>query len=144
MRQIPPIKAVMTPFPYCVDADEPLARALEVMVQHGIRHLPVMEEGKPWRVLTERSARVALGPEVASPRAESLRARDVATEDAYVVDLNMPLDVVVTQMADRRIECALVVKDDRLAGIFTMTDACRALGDLLRTLFPRPGGDSAA
>jgi CBS domain-containing protein len=144
VRQIPSIKAVMTPFPYCVDADEPLTRALELMQQQGIRHLPVMDAGRPWGVLTERAARVALGPAVASPVAERLRARDVAIDEAYAVELHTPLDVVVTHMADRRLECALVVKDGRLAGIFTITDACRALGDLLRTLFPRPGGDSAA
>ena len=44
MRQIPSIKAVMTPFPYAVEADEPLARALEVMEQHDIRHLPILFE----------------------------------------------------------------------------------------------------
>ena len=144
MRQIPSIKAVMTPFPYAVEVDEPLARALEVMEQNDVRHLPILEQGRPWGVLTERAVRVALGPAVASPMAQSLRVRDVATEDAYAVDLNAPLDVVVMQMAERRLDCALVVKDERLAGIFTMSDACRTLGDLLRSLFPRGGGDSAA
>jgi len=144
MRQIPSIKAVMTPFPYAVEADETLARALEVMEQHRIRHLPIVSDGRPWGVLTERAVRVALGPAVASPVAESLRVRDVAAEEAYAVDLNAPLDVVVSHMAEQRVDCALVVKDERLAGIFTITDACRTLGELLRSLFPRGGGDSAA
>ena len=41
-------------------------------------------------------------------------------------------------------DAALVVKNDRLVGIFTMTDACHFLGDLLRSLFPRDHGDDAA
>jgi len=144
MRQIPSIKAVMTPFPYSIEADEPLARALEVMERHHIRHLPIVVGGRPWGVLTERAVKVALGPAVASPMTASLLVRDVATEDAYAVDLNAPLDLVVTHMAEHRVDCALVVKDERLAGIFTITDACRTLGELLRALFPRGGGDSAA
>jgi hypothetical protein len=36
-----------------------------------------------------------------------------------------------------------VVKEDKLAGIFTMSDACRHFAKLLRSLFP-PGGDDAA
>lgn len=144
MRQIPSIKSVMTPFPHSIEPDEPLTRALEIMEQHGIHHLPVVVDGRPWGILTERAVRVALGPAVASPAAASLRVRDIAPEDAYAVDLHVPLDVVVSGMAARRADCALVVKDDRLAGIFTITDACRTLGELLRSLFPRGGGDSAA
>jgi hypothetical protein len=46
-------------------------------------------------------------------------------------------------MAEHCLDSALVVKDGRLAGIFTVSDACRQFGRLLRSLFP-PGGDDAA
>ena len=39
---------------------------------------------------------------------------------------------------------ALVVKGGKLAGIFTMTDACRSFGEFLRSIFPDTGKDSAA
>ncbi len=71
--------------------------------------------------------------------------RDViGRHPAYVVELSEPLDIVVLHMARQRIDSALVVKNERLVGIFTMTDACRFLGGLLRSLFPRGQGDDAA
>jgi hypothetical protein len=37
-----------------------------------------------------------------------------------------------------------VVKEERLVGIFTRTDACRNFAELLRSLFPRNHDDDAA
>jgi acetoin utilization protein AcuB len=144
VKQIPPVKAVMTPFPHCIGSDEPFSRARAMMDEHGIRHLPVIEEGKLAGVLTERDLRLAAAPALAPAGSDALRVRDVTPRDAYVVELHEPLDVVVLHMARQRIDCALVVKHGRLVGIFTMTDACRCLGGLLRSLFPRGRGDDAA
>jgi hypothetical protein len=47
-------------------------------------------------------------------------------------------------MAKRRLGAALVVKDGRLAGIFTLTDACQCFAESLRERFPPAGGDEAA
>ena len=46
-------------------------------------------------------------------------------------------------MAGRHIGSALVVKGEKLAGIFTMTDACRVLADLLRARFHGPDDEVA-
>jgi len=144
VKQIPPVKAVMTPFPHCIDNDEPLSAARAMMDEHGIRHLPVMQDGRLGGVLTDRDLRLAAAPALAPTRPDPLRVHEVTPHDAYVVELNEPLDVVVLHMARHRIDCALVVKHGRLVGIFTMTDACRGLGGLLRSLFPRGAGDDAA
>ena len=144
MKQIPPIKGVMTAFPHYIEHDQPVARAREVMVEHGIRHLPVVKDGKLFSVVTDRDIRLALGPSAAPANETGLLVRDISGHDAYIVELTEPLDVVVLHMARRRTDAALVVKSDRLVGIFTMTDACQFLGDLLRSLFPRDQGDDAA
>jgi len=39
--------------------------------------------------------------------------------------------VVARTMADNHIGSAIVTKDDKLVGIFTVTDACRALARVL-------------
>jgi CBS domain-containing protein len=70
--------------------------------------------------------------------------RDVRCHEAYIVELSEPLDIVVLHMARHRIDSALVVRNQRLVGIFTMTDACRFLGELLGSLFPRGQGDDVA
>jgi CBS domain-containing protein len=70
--------------------------------------------------------------------------RDICVRETYIVELAEPLDRVLLHMARHHIGSALVVKDRRLAGIFTITDACRAFGELLRTLFPSGGDDQVA
>lgn len=141
MKQIPPIKAVMTAFPHSVASEAPVRRALEMMAEHGIHHLPVVEGERLVGVITDRDIRLAAS---AGTRGRDLIVADVETREAYVIELTEPLDVVALHMAERRIDAALVVKQGRLAGIFTLTDACRCLGQILRTLFPRGQGDDAA
>jgi acetoin utilization protein AcuB len=144
MKQIPPLKAVMTAFPYYIEGDQPVAKAREMMAEHGIRHLPVVKDGKLVSVVTDRDIRLATR-RVADPvDVRGMVVREVPGRDAYIVELTEPLDVVVLHMARHRTDAALVVKNDRLVGIFTMTDACHFLGDLLRALFPRDHGDDVA
>ena len=134
MKSIPPIKSVMTPFPYWVDAGEPAGRAAATMVEHGVHHLPVMEKGQPVGVLKADDTEGA---------GKSDTAGSVCNRNVYIVDFFEPLDRVLTNMAEERYESALVVRDGKLVGIFTITDACRYFGQLLRTLFPRSDGDAA-
>ena len=46
LKGIPPIKRVMTPFPYSIDSGESLVAAKRMMAAHGFRHLPVKSSGK--------------------------------------------------------------------------------------------------
>ena len=134
MKAIPPIKSVMTPFPHWIDIDEPLVRAREMMTRQSLRHLAVMEGGKLVSVLGKH--------DLERPGRKD-RVRDVCRKGVYVVGLSEPLDRVLLQMGEEHLDCALVVKDGKLAGIFTVTDLCRCFGKLLRSLFP-PGGDDRA
>jgi len=48
-----------------------------------------------------------------------------------VVPASTPVSTVARTMADNRIGSAIVTKDGKLVGIFTVTDACRALAEVL-------------
>lgn len=144
MKNIPPIKSVMTPFPHSIESAEPLERAAEVMAARGIEHLPVVEGDRLIGLLTEREARLALDQAAAGQREAPPLVREACIAETYVVELTEPLDVVLTRMARANVESALVVKEGRLVGIFTRTDACRCFGELLRSLFPRDHDDNAA
>ena len=138
MQAIPPVKAVMTPFPYHVEIDAPLERARAMMREHSIGHLPVMEQGSLVGILRIR--------DLQSPAAtgDGVRVREICSaEPPYVVGLSEPLDRLLLRMAEQGFDAALVVKDDKLAGIFTVSDVCEQFGMLLRKLFP-PKGDDAA
>ncbi len=145
MRKIPTIRSAMTPFPYSVDTEMPLRQARNVMLEHDVRHLPVVRDGKLVGVLSDRDLKRALDPSLGLPPKDELFVDDVMVHDPYVIDTHERLDRVLLRMADEHIGCALVVKDGRLAGIFTTTDACRVFGEhLQREYGPPGGGDEAA
>jgi CBS domain-containing protein len=140
MKSIPQIKAVMTPFPHWIARERPVSAAVQLMSEHGIRHLAVKAGAELVAVVTERDIRNARN---LNPKADRLAVGDICVDGVFVVDRNEPLDRVLLGMAERCFDSALVVKDGKLAGIFTITDACRGFRDLLRSLFPS-GGDDAA
>jgi len=135
MQGIPPIKAVMTPFPYSIGSGESISKASQMMRQHAIRHLPVMEAGKLVGMVSDRDVRLILDPKRQLPP-DDCTVGDICARDIYVVQLADPLDRVLAQMARKHIGSAVVVKQGRLAGIFTVTDACRLYAELLQSLYP--------
>lgn len=132
MSGTPLIRSVMTPFPYAVGLDEPLATARRMMSLHRVRHLPVKDRDQLVGLISDRDIKLSLGPYLDLP-ADGDRAlvRHASVANAYVVETTTPLQVVAAEMARRRIGSALVTKDGRLAGIFTATDACRCLARVL-------------
>lgn len=138
-KSIPPVKAVMTPFPHSIEASEPTAKAREMMSGFGFHHLPVMDGGELVGVISEPDLRRAESAGGGAPR-----VADITHQEAFLVDLSEPLDRVLSKMARRQVGSVLVVKEDRLAGIFTVTDACRSFAECLRAQFPGEGGDEAA
>jgi acetoin utilization protein AcuB len=140
LKGIPPIKALMTPFPHSIASDAPVAEAKGMMESHSIRHLPVKDGDRLVGVITDREVDRSLDPQRRRHAPENVG--EIAVE-AHVVDLLTPADQVLEKMEKWRLEAVLVVKDDRLAGIFTVTDACAGFAELLRTLFPGGGGEVA-
>lgn len=131
MSYEPQLKSAMTPFPYSVDEDAPVADAAEFLRKHKIRHLPVTARGALRGVVTDRDIKLMLGPDFAYPDARELKVRDVMVENCYVVDIDTPLRAVLRQMSERRLGSAIVTRGGKLAGVFTSTDACRLLADYL-------------
>jgi len=142
MKRIPFIKSVMTPFPYSIGIDAPISQAERMMKEHDIHHLPVIEGDSLVSVISNREVALAVNPAVGSNE-QSLSVRDICSHKAYVVELMEPLDRVLLHMARNHLDSAIVVKDDKLVGIFTNTDACRCFGQMLRSLFPSGSGDAA-
>ena len=144
MKHMPQVIAMMTPFPHSIDVDATAAEARLMMDAKGFHHLPVMERGRLCGVLSDRDLRVAAGPGPERDVATPLRVRDIYREEVYAVEAATPLDQVAEAMAQRHIGSALVTKDGKLVGVFTTTDACRALCRILREQHPDPGPDQVA
>jgi len=130
MKRIPRMASVMTPFPYSIDVNRNAAEALELMLAHRFRHLPVTENFVAVSMVTEQSIRQA-SLEDGKPASQIL-VRRAALAQPYLVDLNTPLDVVAAEMAKRQLASVVITKGEKVAGIFTLVDVCSLLADLLR------------
>ena len=140
----PQILAYMTPFPFSIDVEAPLAEAHAFLRDRNIRHLPVTRDGVLAGVLTDRDIKLALGPDLGSPPERELRVSDVFQPESYVVDAGERLEDVAATMAERHVGSALVTRAGKLVGIFTTTDACRALARVLRDQHPDSPPDQVA
>ncbi|MEX2482051.1 MAG: CBS domain-containing protein [Gammaproteobacteria bacterium] len=130
----PRLASTMTPFPYSVDLDAPLAEAKRMIATHYFHHLPVTAGANIVGIVHCED----LGAD------DSGFVRDHYRPDVYVVDIETPLSDVLVNMAEQHVDAAVVMRHDRLAGVFTTTDACRAFAALLSELWPDPVDDWVA
>lgn len=72
--QVTPLADVMTPGPLCVEPRETFGYALLQMHEHGFRHMPVVEDGRPVGMV---SARNALDPELEEFESEARRRKHI-------------------------------------------------------------------
>ena len=142
-RHMPPVSTLMTPFPYFVHPDDPVARVLALMREHGIRHVPVKEEDRVVGLISEGDLRWLTNPAASGADPDAVRVRDVQVPPPYVVELSAPLGPVLLEMARRHVGSAIVQRSGRLAGIVTESDVCRALGEILARRFGPDAGDAA-
>ena len=116
---------VMTPFPHFVDAFASLDEAEAIMRLYGIRHLPVKAEAEIIGVIDEGAIRLGRESGIDGP------VDMIVRRNAYLVEVHTPLSIVCRDLAERRLDVALALRGGQLAGIFTTTDALKALADLL-------------
>lgn len=140
---IPQIKAWMTPFPHSISPRASLEEALRRMRENGFRHLPVQDGDQLVGVVSDRDIECALGSGGGSAEGAARTVREVAVEP-FAVDLSAPADRVLLEMAERHIGSALVTRQGKLVGIFTVTDACRCFGRFLQRQFGSGPGDEVA
>jgi acetoin utilization protein AcuB len=134
-KSIPTVQKYMTTTPHSVGGEETVATASQLLKQHGIRHLPVLEGDRLLGVLTDRDIKFVEGFRDVDPT--TLTVAEAMVEEPYAVSPDTPLDEVTNTMAERKYGCAIVVQHRRVVGIFTTVDACRALSELLTTRLRR-------
>lgn len=105
-----------------------LDQALELMQEHGIRHLPVMADAKIEGIISERDLLMHVGKNWGS----MMIVDDVMNTSilaAYETDL---LGDVAFQLSNEKKGSAVILDNEgNLTGIFTTTDALNALVELL-------------
>ncbi len=130
MTSRPTVAKYMTRMPHTIGSDQTLARARQVMLEHRIRHLPVLDGGRLVGIVTDRDLNLVESFKDVDP--EKVRVSEAYTPEPYVVSSSSYLDEVCETMAIKKYGCALVVDDNKLVGIFAWVDALAALNHLLR------------
>jgi len=131
-KSVPPVSKYMTPMPYTVDSGDSLSKASDLMKEYKIRHLPVRSGTKTLGLLSFQDVNLLASfnsVDLNATKVESAMARN-----AYCVTPDTPLDLVASHMAEQRIGSALIVQENgTLVGIFTDTDALKALAEVFQT-----------
>lgn len=146
------VKEWMSGSPVSVRLDASALEAHDLMVEHGIRHLPVVDEGdRVVGVLSLDDLRAALPVTLAARAPLPVEDRELArewtvgelmTHAPVTAARETSLREAAERMADRRIGCLPVVDDDgRLVGLLSETDALHALAT---SLWSRERGERRA
>jgi acetoin utilization protein AcuB len=125
-----PIRTLMTPTPVSIGREQPMAEASRRMTEHRIRHLPVLDGGRVVGILSDRDLSMVESLPGVDP--ETVTVEEAMTPDPYVVGPEEPLAAVVAALAEHKYGTAVIVKDNRLAGIFTTVDALRTFATSLK------------
>ena len=136
MKAMPMIADVMTPFPHTIELDQSIGSAKNIMYSHSIRHLPVLENGKLVGIISDRDIKLALAVTKIKNADLELKVGDVCVLNAYAVDHSEKLDKVVKHLSENHIGSAVITKQGKVVGIFTSSDACKALSEILHICYP--------
>ena len=144
MKRMPRIKDVMSAFPFSIDDSDSMSRARTMMKEHKVGHLPVKRADGSLSVLSKRELERIELPGHAHTDFDELIVSDLCPNNVYTVDLYTSLIEVLDYMSDSHGDCVLATRQDKLAGVFTFSDACYAYSESLKEEFFPGGGNSVA
>ncbi len=132
------IRHLMTPSPYSIGVEQPLAEAARRMRAHHIRHLPALRGGQLEGLISERD--IALVGSLPSVGLEAITVEEAMSPAPYSVNSDTEIATVVKEMATHKYGSVVVVDEGNVVGIVTTTDCLGMLWDHLT----RDGQDTSA
>jgi acetoin utilization protein AcuB len=124
------VKNHMSPNPVTVTPQVSVDEALGLMREHGIRHLPVVEDGQIKGLVTDNELRSAWFPSLLS----ELSVKDLMATDPLTVDAEDMVYQAARLLHNHKLTGLLVMDHGKLAGIITLSDVLRVLVALLGLL----------
>jgi CBS domain-containing protein len=123
------VEQYMTLAPTAVGPDTPVADARELMRECGVHHLPVLRGKHLVGLVTETD--LSAYEDLPDIQRHRLRIEDVMVPMPLSVLLATPLEEVAREMIRTRSSAAVVSHQGEVVGVFTLTDALRALIEVL-------------
>jgi len=129
-KALPSVQQFMTTSPHSIGVDQTLSTAHEMMRSRAIRHLPVLSGGKLVGMVTERDLHLVESLKGVDPG--EVKVEEAMSTMVYAVAPETSVDEVVSTMGARKYGSAVVMRNEKVVGIFTTVDLCRAFSELLR------------
>jgi acetoin utilization protein AcuB len=129
VHQFPTIRQHMTASPHTISPRQPLTIARRTMLDQHIRHLPVLDGGRVVGLLSERD--LLLVESLPGVNPTDVRVEEAMVQSVFTATPDEPVAEVVQTMVQRKLGSAVVVEGERVVGVFTTTDALRALAEIL-------------
>lgn len=127
------VRDVMSPVPLTIDVEQSLSEARSKMAVLDVRHLPVLGGERVVGMLSERDIGLAAGLGLAL---EKVSVGTAMSAGPFIVAPDEELDMVLRIMADKKLGSAVVLRDERVVGVFTSTDALRLLSRIVNHIGP--------
>jgi acetoin utilization protein AcuB len=115
-------------------SDESIHAAYTRMQEASVRQLPVLDDGVPVGLLSQRD--LLLFEHLPGNVAAHIPVSRIMDREFYTVGSKAPVDVVARMMSKNKFSAAIVMDGGRALGVFTTTDALRALSDALSDSLP--------
>lgn len=115
----------------------PLAEVLRLLNRKGVRHVPVVEDGRLLGIISDRDIKSALALSL-GPGGEIVyrTAAQVMTHDPITIGPMFPVEEAARVMVSNRISALPVIEGARLTGIVTETDLLQLLSRAMGALEP--------
>jgi CBS domain-containing protein len=118
------VRDSMTANPMAIEAQQPVAKAAELMAKENVGSLPVVENGQLAGIVTDRDLVIQVVARGLDPK--SVKVADVYTEKPVVATPDEPLDQALQRMAEEQVRRLPVVSDGELVGMLAQADVARA------------------
>src|SRR4030042_667637 len=120
-----------------IKSDMPIHEALSIMKLEHIRHIPVLQDGKVVGLVTNEdlfysspSPATSLSIWDMNYLISKVTVKEVMTENVITVTEDTPIEEAALIMAEHKIGCVPVMRNDELVGIITETDLFKIFPEL--------------
>ncbi len=123
------VEEFTTPSPVTATEESRISELAQMMREHGIRHLPIVQNDRVVGIVSDRDLKVLTNLQL--DEKEGVVARDIMVRDPVTVTANQLLHEVAFVMSKNKIGSVIVNEENgEFLGIFTVTDALNALIEL--------------